>query len=48
VANSLKNDCENANTHAYGGVDTFTKEKEVGVETDQLGEETEVSGSHWK
>ena len=27
MANPLKNDCENANTHAHGGVGTFAKEK---------------------
>ena len=26
MANPLKNDCENANTHTLGGVGTFTKE----------------------
>ena len=45
MANPLKNDYENANTHAhggFGGVGTFAKDKEVGVETDQLDEEMEA------
>ena len=28
------------------GVGTFAKDKEVGVETDQLGEEKEAKGGH--
>ena len=31
-----------------GGVGIFAKEKEVGVETDQLDEETEAKGGHWR
>ena len=29
MANTLKNNCENANTHTHGGVGTFTKEKKL-------------------
>ena len=29
MANPLENDCENANTHTHGGVDTFIKEMKL-------------------
>ena len=29
MANSLENDCENANTHTHGGVGTFIKEMKL-------------------
>ena len=29
MANPLKNDCENANTHTHGGVGTFIKEMKL-------------------
>ena len=33
---------------ALGGVGTFAKREEVGVEADLLGEETEVRSGHWR
>ena len=48
MANPLKNDCENANTHTHGGVHLvgwhIYKGDEVGVDVDQLGEEMEAKG----
>jgi hypothetical protein len=47
VVNPLKNDCENANTHAHMVYTWWYwhiyKGEEVEVGTDQLGEETEAS-----